>query len=102
MKYLITTMIAFAFGINAGCEHSHSTKSNSLESSEVKKIEQPIIGFNWSRSLDNLQGYLTNSIRSAREGNNKIRTKDDIPLSGLLGYGLYIASDPLDRATSFL
>ncbi|MEY3904039.1 MAG: hypothetical protein RL189_3345, partial [Pseudomonadota bacterium] len=81
-----------------GCHFAPATSGQISNATVTKSLGQQIVGFNWSSSTADLRQHLTNSIHTARDMNRNIKTSGDIPDGANSGYGLYIASDPIQSA----
>ena len=63
---------------------------------EVKRLESPLIVFNWSTGSGNLVDHLSAQIDQAAKLNLEIATKvRQLPRFAIMGMGLYVANDPL-------
>lgn len=65
---------------------------------EPNRFSHDIVTFNWSNSTESFSRMITASIGRARQLNRSIKSTHDIPDMAAMGYGLYIATDPLQSS----
>jgi hypothetical protein len=89
----ITGLVCMLFFCTS-CKLLGNSRSHNNDTSQKRQF----VVFNWASNSGNLESHLRAQIGGAFQKNQAITNPDQLPDTGLMGYGLYAAIDPFISA----